>query len=512
MGLSRDIFRLAPSGIVYDLPPDAVEQGIFNSGRNVSFRDGLPERVGGYRPVFGTPLHEAEYLINVRDPVVNWWMYPGQSAIGVTDGTLHYDITPTAGLDPTTTYNQWTGGILNGIAVVNNEWNNPLYWPGQSAQECVDLPGWPAGTKARVLRPFKYHLFAMNVTDQNGIFPDMVVWSDAAEPGAIPQSWSPTPANQAGFAALSAGGGGIVDAAQLRDQLVIFKDGSTWICSYVGGNDIFAFRKVLETSGLLGNNCAVEIKGMMVALSDSDVIAFDGQQAQSLLDKKNRKWMFNQLDPVNYRNSYVVRNWLESEVWVCFPTVGNQYPNMALVWSRDDNTWGVREINAPTMRQGLVAPSVAIPTWDAQTATWLNAVGMWDAPTYQAAAETILASVDGELVNYDGSNTNDGVNIQAVITKSGVALGDPQTRKLIKRVWPRIDAPYGTQIYIRAGGHDQPNGSVAWAAPVLFTVGEDEKVDTFAQGRYMAIEVASDGNQPWRMSGFDVEYSTVGGW
>ena len=512
MGMQRQMLRLAPSGIVYDVPPDGVDPNIFNAGSNVIFRDGLPVRVSGQKAVYGTPLHEAQLLLNLRSPLVNYWIYPSEENITVLDGVTHFDITPDATLDPTLVANEWTGGILNGIAVLNNYYNNPVYWPGTTTEKCVDLPGWPAGTKCKALRPFKYHLFALNVTDTNGIFSDSIMWSDAAEPGSVPQSWEPLPENQAGFLSLAAGGGNIIDAIQLRDQLFIFKDTSTWAVQYVGGNQVFAARKVLETSGILARNCAVEIKGNLIILTDSDVILFDGQQAVSIIDKRMRKYLFSQLDPVAFTSAFVTKNWVETEVWICIPTVGNATPNVALVWSRDENAWGIRTINYSCATAGLVAPTTGVQTWDAFPGSWNDASPIWDTSTYRVTSESILAAQGLTLQNIDADVTDNGTPISAYIRKLGLGLGDPQTRKLIKRIWPRVSAPVGTVITVRAGAHDEPNGEVTWSSPVSFTVGAQEKVDTFAQGRYLAIDISSESVQPWTLTGFDVEFSTVGAW
>lgn len=512
MGMERMILRLAPSGLVYDVPPDGVDPNVFTGGSNVVFRDGLPVRAGGQLAVYGTPLHEPHLLVNLQGPLANYWIYPGQSAVGVLDGVSHADISPTPALTPTQGFNQWTGGELNGIVCLNNPYNNPIYWPGTMAQDCQYLPGWPAGTKAKVLRPFKYHLFALNVTDTNGIFSDLVVWSDAAEPGAVPQTWTPAPDNQAGFFALAAGGGNIVDAVQMRDVLFAFMDSSTWAIQYVGGNAVFAARKVLETSGILAPNCAVEIKGSLVVLTDSDVIVFDGQQALSLIDKKMRRFLFSQLDPVNYRNAFVTKNWVESEVWVCIPTVGNVKPNLALVWSRDENAWGLRTINYSCASAGLVSPNTGVRDWDESAQSWDNASLIWDSSTYRVTSESILAAQGTTLQSVDGDVTDNGVPVVSYLQKVGLGLGNIQQRKLIKRVWPRMSGVTGTVVDIRVGAHDEPNGQVTWADPVAFAIGADEKIDTFAEGRYMALEIASNSVQPWTLTGIDVEYGKSGAW
>jgi hypothetical protein len=49
-----------------------------------------------------------------------------------------------------------------------------------------------------------------------------------------------------------------------------------------------------------------------------------------------------------------------------------------------------------------------------------------------------------------------------------------------------------------------PNGAPAWGAPVPFTVGEDVKTDAFAQGRYLALRIESEGFYRVRSVNLDI--------
>ena len=511
MAFKREVLKLAPSGIIYDLPADQVPLENFNGGTNIIFRDGIPTRVDGYADVYPGATQEPEWMINTRNELNNYWLYGTKQNAFVIDGPNHIDLSPTPALTPTQGYNTWSGDILNGIPVLNNPSNVPYYWDLVTANPIAPLPAWPAGTAVKSLRAFKYHLFGLNVTDGTGIYGDGVLWSAAADPGAVPASWTPAPDNDAGFVSLSDSPGDIVDALAMRDMLSIFKNYSIYACNYIGGNEVFQFRKVVQEAGILALNCATTIKGAQMVLTDSDVILFDGLQAVSAIDKRNRKWLFSQIDPVNYKNSFVQVNPSETEVWVCFPSNGNVKPNLALVWSKDSNDWGVRELPTPAyIAKGIVAENAASPTYDTTPYTYDDAPGIYDSSNYQTATESLLMSYDAGFWLVDAAVDNNGTPISARLEKRGLDLEAPQRRKLMKRLWPRIQGTPGTVVYLRGGASDAPDDPVSWTQLLPFVIGVDQKVDCFAEGRFLAFEVSSDSLQSWRLSSIDVEYTFAG--
>lgn len=511
MPFERKILKLAPSGFNFDLPVDVAPPGAFTEGNNFQFKNGIATRSLGYAQVFGTPIAAPEYLINIQTVLVNYWLYPCKSVVGVTDGNAHFDVTPAAPLTPTTNNNQWTGDVLNDIPVINNDLNYPMYWPLNTGLDCVTLPGWPVNTYAKAVRSFKYHLIAMNIRNASGNFGDLILWSNAAEPGAVPNSWTPTPSNEAGSAILADTPGDIIDGFALRDMFIIFKPTSMYALTYIGGNDVFSIRKINDTIGMLTRNCAANLHGVTVVLTGNDVVAVDGNSVRSLIDKKLRTWLFSQLDPVNYVNCYVAADPAKSEIWVCIVPTGFITPTVALVWSMDSDDWGIRAIpGASHIAPGIVAPNTGVPTYDTTPYTYDAAPGIYDSPNYTVATETLLMASASKFFNIDAAVTADGVPVQGSVSKSGLDMGLPQFFKLLKRVWPRIDASPGTVVRVRVGAHNAPDDPVAWGSPVDYIVGTTDKIDAFANGRYLAVNFQSDGLPVWRITGFDIEYSYGG--
>lgn len=186
--------RIAPLGIAPDLVPETAPVGVWTLCGNVYPRDGM-ERAGGIQAVYGTPILAPKWLLNTASTVASsFWVYGADTGIGGTDGAgSHVDLTPTTGFVGNTAANCWTGGNLNGVPVLCNG-GVPVWWDGLVANNFVALPGWPASARARAIRPYKYHLIALAVDPSTGAFnPDLLWWSSAAVPGAVPSAWVPAP-------------------------------------------------------------------------------------------------------------------------------------------------------------------------------------------------------------------------------------------------------------------------------------------------------------------------------
>jgi hypothetical protein len=54
-----------------------------------------------------------------------------------------------------------------------------------------------------------------------------------------------------------------------------------------------------------------------------------------------------------------------------------------------------------------------------------------------------------------------------------------------------------------------PSGSITWSNEVTLTEPE-QIVNLFAQGRYISVEIRSQGVELWRISGFDIEAEVRG--
>ena len=81
-------------GINRDGVPGDVPEDWWTDGRNVMFVAGETCRVPG-EGLFAAPsIKQAQFVHYVDTGVQNWWIYGGDNGVAVTDGVVHYNITP----------------------------------------------------------------------------------------------------------------------------------------------------------------------------------------------------------------------------------------------------------------------------------------------------------------------------------------------------------------------------------------------------------------------------------
>jgi len=504
MGL--EYLNIKMAGVNLDLPPHELPSDVWSYCRNVRFSDGSTEQVRGWSAVFGTPNTAPQWLLPIPVGASYYWIYAGATAIGVTDMTNHYDITPTAGVTADLDTN-WNGGVLNGVAVLTNGYDAPIWWSNSTGSPMTTLTGWPTGSTCEIIQPYKNFLIALNMDTSGGLFTDMVKWSDQADPGTIPASWDETdPALDAGEHTLSDSPGEITAGKQLGEDFYIYKFESVYRMRYIAGRYIFSFVKVFDTFGAINQDCVVSVNHQHLVLGDGDVMLHDGNTAKSILDGVTRETLFKIIDPLYISRSFMVPYYEKNEIWICVPSAGS-LANVALVWNYAENQFSIRDIPpCRHMVNGIISATEALD-WDSDSEAWNDDATYWNETVYSPLKDAIIVAdnTDTNLFQIDVSDLFDDATFEAYVERLSFPMFSLSNLYLLKSVWPKITATDGTVLTFRFGSQMMPSDPVAWSNSKTFTVGTDEHVDILVKGRYLSVKVKVTGGVFWRLHSLDVE-------
>lgn len=420
--------------------------------------------------------------------------------------------------------NQITSTLLSGIPIINagNLIDPPQRWNLDAGSRFQTLENWPANTFCKSLRAFKNYLVGLNVTRDGQNFPFMVMWSNAAVPGAIPSTWDKFDETQdAGDTDLAESNGQIIDGLPLRDFFMIYKEDSIWRMTYTGGPYVFAFQKVLGTSGALNRNCIVELGGTRdgyhFVLTGSDVILHDGQQAVSILDQQARRTLFQDFDVDGIDKAFLVKNPFLNEVLVCYASIGSQIPNKALVYNYAEKTVSYRDIpNLYHANYGTLDASLG-DSWAADSDPWESDITLWNGPDFTPnTARVLMASADQQLFLLDSSATFDGVKPVCFLERVGLSFGAPKKVKTVRSISPRITGNVGSKIIIRVGAADDPYAEPVYGPPMEHIIGTTVTNHCFVTGRYIAIRFETSADEDtayfWRLDSLDIDFIVRGDW
>lgn len=515
--------ELAALGLIRDVPAYQLPPEAWSLAENVRFVDEGVERLRGWSSTFGTPPTDPHFTMPVTTPSQTFWPYVSLTKAYVWDGTTHTDITRATGGDYTATKtSDWNGTLLAGIFIANNGIDDPQFWATASTgTKLAKLTNWPANTKAKVIRAFGPYLVAINITKSGNNFPHMVKWSHPADPGSVPVSWDETdPTKDTGEQDLAdVESGLLVEALPLQQSMYLYKQGSTWRMTYIGGQQIFKFEKFLETSGILGPRCvAVTGDGLKhVVATQDDIIVHNGNQATSILDKRQKKALAAAIDTANYGNSFMFCNTLYNEMWFCYPSQGQSVPNRALIWNYKHGERGAITEADITFSWAISGPLEVSSeeTWESVTGTWADDTEPWS--VLQRRKIVTCYPEGGKFYLLDDGLTKDGAAFQATIQREALSvigrkrngewIEDFELRKFLKGCWPRV---YGGPIRFRAGTQDVPNGASSWLPHQTFDPITQQKIDFVVSGKGLCVEFSTVDSVHWRLDAYKLDINSMG--
>lgn len=517
--VSKTRFKaLLEKGLAADLPAYELAPNLWSSGVNVACRP-FAERSGAYAAVYGAPTVAMRSLMNAVVGGVNFWLYNTKDHSYAVTGTTHSDITKGAGaLSVVSRANQWSVGVFNGFPYANNGVNTPMYWDGDVTHDFLEVPGWPAGSVAATVRTFGNFMLALNLSTAGGNFPDQVKWSSAAAAGSMPATWAASATNDAGSLQLSDTAGGIIDGGPLGNGFAVYKARDAYLLEYRPDNFVFNSRILPIRRGVLARNCIASYRGRhFIVTADGDAILTDGTGYESVIENRMQRFIFNQLDQSTFDAVFVVPYRKRSEILICFPSSGSSFCDLAAVWNYKDNTWSVRELpQISCAAPGIVSDTMPSEAWDTDAGTWDSDSTIWNEQAAVVAEEKVVLGqpLDGgansAMLELDKGQTANGAAITARVSKYSMDMGDPTRVKLVRGVYPYLNADPGTQLFVRVGSQMEAAGPITWSPVVTWIAGSGQRADCFAQGKYISVEFYTTASAPWTLPAFDLEYEPRG--
>ncbi len=503
-----DIANLSKPGFNADQPDMSLADGAWTDSRNVEYRDGAAERCSGYTQALGDLSVTSIWVSPVSDGINYFWAYGSGTVMYATDGTTHANITGTITLGATDDLN-YSGGPFHGYLLVNDGVAIPQTWTPGFANDLVSLTAWPSlSCTCKVMRPFKDFIFAMRITD-GSYNPRLLRWSDRAAPGALPQSWDyADPTNQAGINELGQTQDAIVDALAMRDSFLMYKENHTWILDYIGTDDIFSFRQAFSNVGMLTERCAIALGAQHLVWTDQDIVLHDGNSAQSIIDGRARKWLFNRINTTKYKRSFAFADFRKRTAFFCFPETGEDWPTLALAWNWAENTVHPYDLGGPKTWADIGIVPSASTSFDSDLGAFDAVSGAFDDENYSPFAGYPLLT-DARRARAYQANTGDtynGTPMNAYATRTAIPVSrDLMRMHRIHRLMPRVIGTAGDRLDFYVGVRATQSATVAWSGPYPFTIGSDYKIDVRVTGRLLDLRVESSGTSSWRLHGLAIE-------
>lgn len=490
-------------GHILDIEPLELSDQVLSLAKNVNMRRGFPSRIRGRRSIYTAFPTVPYHLLNFNLNNFNWWLLFGADDIFAVETSNSFDVSIASQVAISNPY-EWSSTLLNGIPCFTNGKNAPHYWTGDGADDAIPLPDFPAGTLCKFIVAFRFHLFALNIDSPSGVFNNLILWSDATEPGAIPDSWTPGADNEAGSAFLADSPGRCVSGVPLGTQLMIYKPTSFHAVEYAGQppDNIFTVRPVVRSTGLVSPHALKTIGVQQAVVGNEDVVLTDGINIRSIADNRIKQTLKNSIDENNSQNVFTIYDDHARELWVCTPEPGSQFATVAHIWDERRDNWVSRDLNAVKYGTiGYVTDTAPSQVWDDDSTTWDSDLSVWN-EALQSGSQRVVLAENAALFVEDVPESN---LVNAVIQRLDLAFDDPEQRKVTSRVMIEGKGSGLSQLFVRLGSRNSTDdgSGVVWGPYVQRKVEGNEYEVT---GRFISVEVSnSTSAEAWTVTRITIE-------
>lgn len=547
-----NIRNVGQYGVISDPNPCDIPGNAFSDALNVRFKGTAAEKFGGHVPTLtkSKPSGEAfNSIVGLDEQTWNYkgWIVGSDSKIWRVDESNWTDVSRD-GAAYFETSEPWLVTRLSNSIVMNRKTDVPQGLT-PTALKFVNLPRWGIYTelsedgktrvdvqeywRANVMRSYKNFLIGLNMLEgkdeANAIhYSQRVRWSDAAENGQLPKSWDD--ANPEGFASYNDLGnaeGGIIDAAQLRDSMIIYTNKEVHAMTWIGGSQLFSFRRLFSDTGLIAPGCVVEFESQHFVIGSNDIFVHDGATKRSVIYGRVERKLMNEIRGVNPWATRAFSNPAKKEVWVCYvvngtPEVGGNtatWFDRAAVWNWQDDTWTFYDL--PSIRALALAPTPDPDSrnWEEQPGDWEEQVEPWNLYDDNFVNESILgASQFNEIFMLDSGDkvyypeyadkvTMKQAQMVAYLERVGLDLDQEGAKiyeeKELFKVWPQVSG--NGELKVEVGGQTSVNKPVYLEQAQFFNIEDDYVAEFRVAYRYLAFRFESQKPGAWKFSGYDYE-------
>jgi hypothetical protein len=516
--------NLGDFGVNTDLQDVDLPVEYFTSGINYKLLNGAIYTNNG-STVIGTPPagFDATKVSRFITNGIEKYVVMGTTKVYLFDGTTWTDVTPALVVaTPITGVNiyKWTMCNSGNTPIINNPQHGPFYLD-QIAGIFKPLPfnvsqTWNAkGQSCGLIRSHKAFLFAMKPFDLDGtpITEDAgknsYRWSAPADVNGLPFTWEEADLSTiAGIAYISGAGGGIVDALSLRDDFAIYSNKSIDMLTYVGGELIWNARQFTSDTGILTQNCVVELYNQHLFLSDTDILINDGNSLRSILNRKLKANIFSRIDATNYQRSFCAVNVPAKEVWTCIPESGQTSPNLAIIYNWENDKVYLRDLPAGVFDASNGPKTAAYDTFATTTDLYSTTTENYDTDVASPFNPTFSFIKKSDSKLYDVSINDGSTDYATFLERLYVPIGGYGIVTSIKSVYPIIEC--AGEVSIQIGSSLVIGGGVAWKPAVNFNPATMKKVDIRTTGPYQCWRIQSIGVTPFSLIGMSIEYEVNG--
>lgn len=498
-------------GIQKYKPKDLIDDAGWSEGNNVHFCTGYMQKVSGWQKWYNSSLGSPILGID------NFYKYNGDSWLIICTNDKIYKYNTT-----TKVFDEIGTGLLatqdhpvfidtaNDTMIYTNGVDKIKSWDGVATTisdlaGLTDCEGEVTDVRAKCMI-YTNNFLMLGGTTENGIAcPQRIRWSRIGNINNWKNETDGT--GQAGWADLSDGVDWIQRILPFQNYIIVYKERSIQVLSYVGGTTIWDKRPAIVGTGLLAPNAIIDLGTEQIFIGPDNIYSYDLVEVKIAGDEISKDF-FKDLDPSksHMTTSFFIEE--TPEAWFPYVSVNspNGYHDRALVYNVDTKAWSIRDM--PMSAYGFWNLDAG-KTIDEYTEPIDSYNEEFDTSTKLANAPiNLCGDANGYIYVLDGQS-KDGVDLSCYVCSKLFDLDNPGVMKRLKRIqlMTSREGSYNLPIYV--GTCDNVDEEIVWHGPYDMNLDKTYPpwVDVDLTSRYFMIKMGTENkDEPFKLTGYILYY------
>jgi hypothetical protein len=269
--------------------------------------------------------------------------------------------------------------------------------------------------------------------------------------------------------------------AAVGDVMYIGSQSGVWRARWVGGSFVYNFSQLLTQSGPRSAGCMASLGDVCAVLTLNDLLIMDESSEASIAIGRMSKLLRQ------FNKAFLTYIPSTRQLYIFYQLVNETgYPH-ALIWDRDTNTFGQRDLSVPIdTAAAIVIPVLASP------AIYDTAVGSYDEQTgFYDPLQTYTQSVCA--ANADAIWRSGPTPGPWSITRT-MLPGSEGDAVRVRSLEVEIDTQGDQTIAIRYGVSDAPGAPITWGQQRSYPANQGiVRHDDLMTGRFISWQVSGVG-------------------
>jgi hypothetical protein len=399
--------------------------------------------------------------------------------------------------------------------IITNYVDNIKYWNGSNdiirdlsgTNELEGYAGSNHTLKAKCMLYSNGFLILGHTEEDGKTYPQRIRWSQY---GNI-EKWinEIDGSGQAGAADLTEGVDWVQRILPLNNYVIVYKERSIQVLSYVGGDLIWDKRPAIIGTGLLAPKAIIDLGDEHIFIGPDNIYSFDLIEPKIAGDDIGQYFFRELLNPTYAHRIETFFIEEVPEAWFVFASIESDDGTLdkAIVYNTDTKKWSIRDM--PMTAFGYYNIQETTTYNDLTDVSFDEANFIFDTTTKLSNSPlNICGDSQGYIYKFDGTS-KDGQDMGCSVVSKLFDLDNPGILKRLMRIQLMVsrEEEYNLRVYV--GTADNVDEPITWHGPynMLLSQSKPPWVDVDLTSRYFCVKFETLGkNQPFKLTGYNLWY------